>query len=317
MKKKIIVILISALLTATILVPCVSSVNVQEKPIKTNSSPITFQTKCAFSGEGNNLDEWAKTPKIDLMDIQGPKLIINTQYEILHLGDEDYGYIKVSNNSGSTWAIAKQIQGYIPVFSEIEINLGQWNDEEIIIAFHYSTESNSISDGWYINRIAVRGIAEQVYFEDFTSYDIGDSWNDWTIEYQTAVPNAPPGRPSIQGPTGGGPNKDFDFTFAAIDFDEDEVYYKIDWGDGVETDWIGPFTSGHILTESHNWTQKETYTIRAKAKDDNNEESKWASFQITIPKNKQYFNLLSFKLIERWLELLLSSFPIFGRLINL
>ena len=317
MKNKIIVILLSALFTATILVPCVSSINVQEKPINTTTCLNTFGTKCAWSGEGDNVDEWAKTPKIDLMDVQGPKLMINTQFEILHLGDDDYGYIKVSTNGGSTWEIAKQIQGYSPTWTLLEINLDQWNDEEIIIAFHYSTKSNSISDGWYINTVSVRGVAEQVYFEDFTGYDIGDNWNDWTIVYQTAVPNAPPERPSIQGPTGGGPNKDFEFTFASIDYDEDEISYKIDWGDGAETDWIGPYSSGHIITETHNWAKKGTYTIRAKAKDQNNEESKWATFQIIIPKNKQYFNLLSFKLLERWLELILSSFPIFGRLLNI
>jgi len=316
-KNKIIVILVSALFTATILVPCVNSIKVQEKPINTTTSPNNFQTKCAWSGEGDNVDEWAKTPKIDLKDVQGPKMMINTQFEILHLGDDDYGYIKISNNSGSTWAIAKKIQGYTPVWINIEMDLGQWNDEEIIIAFHYSTKSNSISDGWFISRIQVRGVAEDVYFEDFSDYDIGDNWQDWTIIHQIEIPNAPPERPSIHGPNGGGPNVDFEFGFASIDYDGNEIFYKIDWGDGAETDWIGPFDSGHKFTETHKWTKKGTYNIRAKAKDHAGEESKWATFQIIIPKNKQYPNLLSFKLLERWLELILSSFPIFGRLINL
>ena len=57
--------------------------------------------------------------------------MINTQFEILHLGDDDYGYIKVSTNGGSTWEIAKQIQGYSPTWTLLEINLDQWNDEEI------------------------------------------------------------------------------------------------------------------------------------------------------------------------------------------
>ena len=317
MKKNIIVILISALLTATILVPCVNSIQVQDKPINTTTNPNNFQVKCAWSGEGSNVDKWAKTPKIDLMDIQGPKLIINTQYEILHLGDDDYGYVKISNNSGSTWAIAKQIQGYYPAWTEFEINLDQWNDEEIIIAFHYSTKSNSISDGWYIREIIVRGIAQEVYYEDFFTYDLGDPWEDWTITYQSAIPNAPPDRPSILGPTGGSPDNPLNYIFAAIDYDENDVYYKVDWGDDIVTDWLGPFTSGHILLLNHTWTEKGTYTIQAKAKDTNDEESKWSEFQVVIPRDKQFNHLLNFKFIERFLELLISSFPIFGRLLNL
>jgi hypothetical protein len=316
-KKNIIVILISALLTATILIPCVNSINVQDKPINPTTSPNNFQVKCAWSGEGSNVNKWAKTPKIDLMDIHAPLMIISTQYEILHLGDEDYGYIKISNDSGASWSIAHQFQGYSPVWREEEISLKQWQDEEIIIGFHFSTKANSISDGWFIRNIIVRGIIEEVYNEDFSTYDLGDSWLDWTIIYQDALPNAPPVRPSILGPAGGSPNKEFEFTFAAYDYDENDVYYKVDWGDGEVTDWFGPFTSGHILVLNHTWTEKGTYTIKAKAKDINDEESKWAQFQIKIPRDKQYNHLLNFKLIERLLEHLISSFPIFGRLLSL
>jgi hypothetical protein len=317
MKKKIIGILVCTLLTATILSPCVGSINVQDKS-NTTVKPNTIQVKCAWSGEGNNKNFWAKTPKLDLTVLQAPRLIINTQYEILHLGDNDYGYIKVSNDSGSSWSVLKQFQGYAPIWTALEFNLEKWADEEIIIGFQLKTESNSITDGWFISSILVRGIIEEIYYEDFDDYDLGDSWDDWTIVYQTEIPNAPPERPSIIGPKIGLPDKKIDFEFAAIDYDEDEVYYKVDWGDGEVTDWIGPFTSGGILYLNHTWSKKDTYTIRAKAMDHKNEESKWESSDINIPraKNNQNFNFLPIKLIERVLEQLLSTFPFLSKLLN-
>lgn len=307
------------LLTATILVPCVNSIQVQDKPINATTSPNNFQTKCAFSGIGDNVDKWAKTPKIDLMDVQGPRLVINHQFEILHLGDDDFGYIKISNNGGSTWTIAKQLQGYTPGWAELEINLDQWYDEEIIIAFHYSTKSDSISDGWLISHVFVLGVTEEVYHEDFSEYDIGDSWHDWEIIHQIEIPNAPPERPSILGPSGGSPNKVFDYTFVSNDYDGHRVYYKVDWDDGEVTDWIGPLDSGTLLSLNHSWTEKGTYDIRAKAKDNNNEESKWGTFSVTIQKDKskQYTNTIFLQLLERLLEKILLSIPIFNRLINI
>jgi PKD repeat protein len=61
----------------------------------------------------------------------------------------------------------------------------------------------------------------------------------------------------------------------AIDPDGDDIYYKIDWGDGEISDWFGPYSSGQKAALNHEW-EDGVYDIRAKAKDIHNAESPWS-----------------------------------------
>jgi hypothetical protein len=40
-----------------------------------------------------------------------------------------------------------------------------------------------------------------------------------------------------------------------------------DWGDGSNSGWIGPYSSGQTGTGSHNWTVLGTYNVKVKARD--------------------------------------------------
>ncbi len=98
----------------------------------------------------------------------------------------------------------------------------------------------------------------------------------------TAVANEPPSAPEIDGPTVGDVNVEYVFMFRSVDPDGDEVYYYIDWGDGNETGWVGPYTSGEKAEISHSWEEPGTYTIQAKAKDSHGAESEWDFLEINI-----------------------------------
>jgi len=54
----------------------------------------------------------------------------------------------------------------------------------------------------------------------------------------------------------------------AIDLNGDQVYLKIYWGDGENTDWLGPYDSGETCTTSHTWDTVGTYSVKVKAKDE-------------------------------------------------
>jgi len=79
------------------------------------------------------------------------------------------------------------------------------------------------------------------------------------------------------------------------------VSYFIDWGDDTNTGWIGPYTSGDQITESHTWSTKGTYMVKAKAKDPFGNESDWATLRVTMPYS---FN----KPVIHFLELLFQRF---------
>lgn len=95
--------------------------------------------------------------------------------------------------------------------------------------------------------------------------------------------NKPPNIPTITGSSSGKPGNSYDYKFITSDPDNDDVSYYIDWGDGNITDWTSLQASGSPYSESHIWTDKGTYTIKAKAKDINGLKSYWASLKVRMP----------------------------------
>ena len=116
------------------------------------------------------------------------------------------------------------------------------------------------------------------------------------------VENLPPDTPTITGPTEGKIKVATEYNVTTIDDDGDDLYYWIDWGDTTNTGWIGPYQSGVVLTKSHIWTKKGTYTIQAKAKDIYGAESNFGELSITMP----YSYTMPF--LQFW-RMLLERFP--------
>jgi hypothetical protein len=98
------------------------------------------------------------------------------------------------------------------------------------------------------------------------------------------APNNPPGAPTITGLAKVKTNVKNDYVLNAIDPDEDNVSYYVDWGDGTNSSWTSPSASGVNVTVSHTWTTKGTYTISAKARDIYNAESDWTILEVTVPR---------------------------------
>jgi len=123
--------------------------------------------------------------------------------------------------------------------------------------------------------------------------------------------NQAPDAPTITGPTCGKAGTGYKYTFISNDPEGDAVFYFVDWGDEINTSWLGPFISGDPHTISHTWTKKGKYTISAKAKDICDAESDWSDFEVTIPRNKALFSLQPILL---WL---FERFPLLKHLMGL
>jgi outer membrane protein assembly factor BamB len=102
--------------------------------------------------------------------------------------------------------------------------------------------------------------------------------------------NNPPDKPSITGPNSGKTGETYSYSIAATDPDNDQISIYVDWGDNTNSGWQGPYQSGSSITLSHIWNNDGTYSIKAKAKDDEGSESTYATLQVTMPKNKLFFN---------------------------
>jgi len=61
----------------------------------------------------------------------------------------------------------------------------------------------------------------------------------------------------------------------------------IDWDDGTNGSWLGPYDSGLSVAASYVWDEQEDYTIRVKAVDVRGFESNWSTLEVSMPKNKQ------------------------------
>jgi hypothetical protein len=72
----------------------------------------------------------------------------------------------------------------------------------------------------------------------------------------------------------------------ADDPDGDSVSLKIDWGDGVISEWSGLVASGAAFTATHAWAREGVYHVRAMARDSKGALSGWSvsdSIRVTPP----------------------------------
>jgi len=120
--------------------------------------------------------------------------------------------------------------------------------------------------------------------------------------------NNPPDRPLITGKTDGKVGVEYAYNFSTDDFDGDDVYYWIEWGDNSSAvEWSGPYASGMIVTVKHTFAAKGTYTIQAKAKDTLWVESTWGYLEVTMPCS---YNIPLQWFWERVFERFPNAFPI-------
>ncbi|UCE39268.1 MAG: hypothetical protein JSW00_08635 [Thermoplasmata archaeon] len=98
-----------------------------------------------------------------------------------------------------------------------------------------------------------------------------------------AIPQKPPNKPDKpQGPESGDVDKTYSYSVSALDPNDDQVKYRIDWDDGntSETDYVNSGTTDSL---SHNWSSQGTYNITVCAIDIHGDSSEWSDeFTVVI-----------------------------------
>ena len=131
----------------------------------------------------------------------------------------------------------------------------------------------------------------------------------------TTLANQPPDLPIITGPASGKAGVSYVYTFVTVDSNGDDVYYRIEWGDGSPvTEWIGPFHSSQAVMVSHTYSNIGTLIIKCQAKDSNDLYSNWGQLVVTMPKAS--ISSLFLELIERLFELFPNAFPLLQQLMG-
>jgi hypothetical protein len=71
-------------------------------------------------------------------------------------------------------------------------------------------------------------------------------------------------------------NRNITFITSGFDEDDDQIFYKFNWGDGTYSDWIGPYDSREIITAHNSWKIPENYDINVMSKDSKDVLSEWS-----------------------------------------
>ncbi len=80
------------------------------------------------------------------------------------------------------------------------------------------------------------------------------------------IQNKPPKNPTIEGPTTGHINTEYNFTVRSTDANNDTIEYTFNWGDGI-TELSGFLPNGINCIKNHSWTKAGKYTIKVTASD--------------------------------------------------
>lgn len=155
------------------------------------------------------------------------------------------------------------------------------------------------SDNWFVN------ISEKAYHYCLLGYNSNNynlkfsahHLNSSAIDEFYIIPISSPNPPIITGPVKGIPDKEYEFIFKSYDPNNDDIYLWVDWGDGIDEGWLGPYESGAEIILNHTWEAKGRYIIKAKSKDINGEESNWGTLSIYMPRAK--FIDIIFRIFDR------------------
>jgi len=112
---------------------------------------------------------------------------------------------------------------------------------------------------------------------------IGMDWiGNAQIHIEVAVSHGTPvNTPPVPAgtPTGNDhilPNTEYEYTFTGFDNETDWLYLKVNWGDGYETEWLGPYESETAMNLSHSWVNTGSYDVSFMCKGPWKIESPWS-----------------------------------------
>ena len=132
-----------------------------------------------------------------------------------------------------------------------------------------------------------------VAWDEYGASTVGSIWSFTTKLSQ------PPEAPNIDGPNRGKTDTAYDFTFNAVDPEDDDVRYHINWADG-DSEITAYYISGTDVTVNHTWTAEGIYTITVQAEDIHGSLSPETTLKVNIPKVRTVHHQLLIRLFERF-----------------
>jgi len=135
------------------------------------------------------------------------------------------------------------------------------------------------------------------------------SGENTTLDFLFETPPETPDRPF--GRKLGLANRTYLFFSLNSDKNYEEIYYKFSWGDGIYSNWLGPYASNEIVSASHAWNESGAYTIRVISKNSIGMLSEWSNpLKISVPENIQIRSRLLLQFLEKLSDIVSNFFEV-------
>jgi hypothetical protein len=168
--------------------------------------------------------------------------------------------------------------------TKVAYGMGAWDDpydgssQSFDYFFTTRVTSGAYTQGeahqWALREMYTNGLWYMVKYEMF---EWGALWGNPDLGVAPVSSNYPPQTPEQpSGITKGEPGIEYDFSSSTTDPDGDNIFYLFDWGDGTDSDWLGPYNSGDTCTASHTWMNPDICYVKVRAKDTYDRESDWS-----------------------------------------
>jgi len=257
----------------------------------------------SYHSHRNDGEVSAMTTRYPIFVTPDMKLSFWCSYDIEE--NYDYAFVEVSTNQ-RTYTVLDSFTGDSSDWEYKEYDLSDYDGQSVFIRLRYFTDENTNEDGFWIDDMypvstftSVSTIDENIVSSPFyltipenttsyfrvKGYNEAYQWGDYSQIYPLSefTGNIAPLIPTISGNTQGKIGNSQTYTIRSIDPNQDDVFYQVNWGDGNQTEWIGPFSSDESIEFEHIWNTDGTYTITARAKDTNDAISEWGDLEVQMP----------------------------------
>jgi hypothetical protein len=184
-----------------------------------------------------------------------------------------YGWGNFDSTNSSSAFQAKQFWNY---FLNMDNYSGDYSNWQFGKGHAWSKDSMAPTIDWDASSGTWRGVIECCLL-----------FGDPAQIFKTPHPSQSPTQPATPaGQTLVIWNQEYSYTSSATDPENEQIYYLFDWGDGSNSGWLGPYSSGQTVVGSHIWTALGTDDVKVKAKDIWGAASPWSEpLHITIVDN--------------------------------
>lgn len=240
-------------------------------PAVTSTLALGGQTFQLQTIAGGLLEYYFDVP---LFDIQNDDLFNGT-----HLNSSAYGgpvYVGISPSSAFITTLGLVFEGPLYVYSPF-VQIGV-----LFTGAHVSGRifecSNAITVfDWHINFATINVIAYQDNVNPATPQNINLVQSDGKID------------------------ETYSFSTHTVDLESDPIYFKFNWDDGTQSDWLGPYDNFEEVTTNHKWDNPGMYHVSVKAKNPDGAESDWSDpYIITINEKTNWLDNIFDGLIQRF-----------------